>query len=95
MCLVRMIEADDYVHIVSEAFFDSSDKVLDILSWVENVYHILLVDKHNSFFFFFIKTDISDMVFYEFSPILIPYFLQKELDVFIHREIDYWIFAQS
>lgn len=84
MRLVWMIEAYDDVMFFSEAFFDRSDKVPDIVSCVEDIHRIPLVDEYDRFLFILIDSDISDMIFHDFFCILIPYFLQKELDIFIH-----------
>ena len=88
MRLVWMIEADDDVHIGSKALFDGLEKISYILSWVKDIHRISLVDEYDSLFFIQIETDIAYMILYELSRIFVPYFLQEELDIFIHREID-------
>lgn len=69
MRLVWMIEPQDDMIFLSEACFEPSDKMMDILSSSQGIDGISLIDEDSDLFFGFIELDHTYMICYELPGI--------------------------
>ncbi len=69
MRLVWMIEPEDDMVFFSEAFFEPSDKMMDILSGSQGIDSISFIDEDSDFFFAFIELDHTYMICHELPGI--------------------------